>query len=94
MKINDNNYDIETLVNKENPRSKLSTYIKNDIYLNQEDINTLKQYDFDINRYTSIKTLIFDIEDYINNNSDIDLDDLELVAVKLSEENYYQNFNK
>ena len=41
---------------------------------------------------TSLKSLIFDIVDILNDV--VDVDDLEEVSLKLSELNYYNNTNK
>lgn len=65
----------------------------NNIYISEEQKLILDKYEFDVNKYSSIKELIFDIEDYLNNSSDI-FEDLEWVSQMLSEYNYYNNTNK
>lgn len=94
MKINDQELSIEKLVQDTNPRSNLMRYCGNDIYLSDMQIEILKQYGFLYQNYSSIKSLIFDIEEYINENYDQDLDDLESVVSNLSEFDYYHNTNK
>ena len=54
----------------------------------------LKKYGFSIDTYTNLNSLIFDIQDYLDDNYDLELDDLEKLAISLSEMNYYQNTNK
>lgn len=65
----------------------------NDIYVTQEQINILKNYDINIEKYSSINQLIYDIEEYLNNSNEY-LEDLEWVSQSLSEYNYYNNTNK
>lgn len=65
----------------------------NGIYLSDEQIEILNRYDFDYRKYNSINSLLFDIEDYLN-DSYSDLDDLEYVSKSISEFNYYHNTNK
>lgn len=67
--------------------------LKNNIYISKENIKVLEKYGFDINNYNNVKTLIFDIEEYLNNSYD-ELDDLEYVSQVLAENNYYNNTNK
>lgn len=62
------------------------------IYISNQNIEILKKYDIDIDNYTSINQLIYDIEEILN-NSDGD-EDLEWVSQQLSEYNYYNNTNK
>lgn len=65
----------------------------NNIYITDEQVDILKKYDIDINKYNNISELIYDIETYLN-DSYSDLDDLEWVSESLSEYNYYNNVNK
>lgn len=65
----------------------------NNIYVTQEQITILKNYDIDIEKYSSINQLIYDIEEYLNNSNEY-LEDLEWVSQSLSEYNYYNNTNK
>lgn len=65
----------------------------NNIYISDEHIQVLRNYDINIENYNNISDLIFDIEEYLN-NSVTELDDLEWVSQMLSEYNYYNNTNK
>lgn len=65
----------------------------NNIYITLEQINILKKYNIDIEKYSSLNLLIYDIEECLN-NAEIPLDDLEWVSQTLSECNYYNNTNK
>lgn len=93
MKINNSDIDIETLVTEINP-SGMIRKCYNNIYLSDSDVEILKKYNFDINNYSNIEGLIFDIEEYLDSNYDLELDDLEKISINLSEFNYYQNTNK
>ena len=61
------------------------------------DINSLtkevlKRYDIDYKKYISLNSLIFEIEEILN--EEVDASDLEEVSSRLSELNYYNNTNK
>lgn len=94
MKINNSDIDIETLVTEINPLGMIRKCYSNNIYLSDSDVEILKKYNFDINNYSTIESLIFDIEEYLDTNYDLELDDLERLSINLSEFNYYQNTNK
>ncbi len=64
----------------------------NGIYLSDNQINVLKRYNIDYKKYNSIKALIFEIENILNEETD--LEDLETVSESLAEINYYNNTNK
>ena len=61
--------------------------IKNDIYLSNDDIRILKKYDIDYEQFLSMKELLFQLENILNNNED--LEDLEALSLKLAEYNYH-----
>ena len=66
--------------------------VKPNIYLSDDDVRILKRYDIDYMEFTSMKELMFYMEDYLNNmETDEDFEDL---LVKLSEYNYYFKTNK
>lgn len=66
-------------------------YRKNNIYLSEFQISVLKRFDIDYTKYNDIKSIIFEIEDILNNDND---PELEKVSLELSEFNYYNNTNK
>lgn len=94
MKINNEEVSLEKLVSDMNPRADLMKNCGNGIYLSDNQIEILKQYNFEYQNYSNLKSLIFDIEEYLNENYEEDLEDLENVANSLSEFNYYHNTNK
>lgn len=64
----------------------------NGIYLSDNDVQTLKKYNINYEKYSSLNSLIFEIEEILN--EEVDTDDLEQISSKLSELNYYNNTNK
>jgi len=65
----------------------------NNIYISIEQKNILDKYGFDINKYSSVNELLFDLEEYLN-DSYTELEDLEWVSQTVAEYNYYNNTNK
>ena len=84
--------DIDKLISNQEEPSFLKNY-GNGMLLSDKHINILNNYDIDYRKYTNISSLIFDIEEYINDSYE-ELDDLEWVLDDISERNYYQNTNK
>ena len=92
MKINNSEVELTDLV-KEDLHKNLHKLYGNDIYLSDNDIEVLKRYDFNIDKYSNIKSLILDIASYLD-ETDIEADDLEDLLSNLSEFDYYHNTNK
>ena len=61
---------------------------KNKMYLSNNEIKTLEKYNVNYNNYDSLSSLIFDLNEIEGD------DDLEQLAIELSEFNYYNNQNK
>ncbi len=61
---------------------------KNKMYLSNNEIKTLEKYNINYNNYDSLSSLIFDLNEIEGD------DDLEQLAIELSEFNYYNNQNK
>ena len=65
------------------------------ILLNNHEIEVLQRYGFDYNKYSSLNELIFDVDNYINEEGCFnDVDELEEVLDKISEYHYYNEVNK
>ena len=92
MKINDKQIDISELTKDIYNDKNMVKMRGNGIYLSDNQIDVLKKYDIDYTKYSSISSLIFEIEEILNYETD--LDDLEEVSKSLSEINYYNNTNK
>ena len=91
MRINNEEVSVEELVTKLNPRGNMIKDCGNGIYLSVPQIEILKQYGFEYEKYPNAKSLIFDIEEYLNENYE---EELETVVESLAEFNYYNNTNK
>ena len=75
-------------MNLEFDENDLKKERENKMYLSNNEIKTLEKYDVDYKKYDSLSSLIFEL-----NEIDGD-DDLEELAIELSEFNYYNNQNK
>lgn len=89
MMFIENNFDDNCFV--ASPKSFLKKY--NNIYISEEQKDILDKYDINVNNYSDVSGLIYDIEDILNNSTEI-LDDLEWVSSSIAEYNYYNNTNK
>ena len=92
MKVNTTDYDINSLLDDLDIENNLHTYVVNDIYLSNKQINVLKRNNINYKKYTNLSTLIYDIEEYLNDGND-DLE-LENLLDELAEFNYYMNTKK
>lgn len=92
MKINGKDVDINKLINNVYDDKNMIKMRGNGIYLSDNQIEVLKRYDIDYKKYSSLNSLIFEIEEILNN--DVEANDLEEVSSRLSELNYYNNTNK
>ncbi len=92
MKIKGKDVDINKLINNVYDDKNMIKMRGNGIYLSDNQIEVLKRYDIDYKKYSSLNSLIFEIEEILNN--DVDANDLEEVSSRLSELNYYNNTNK
>ncbi len=92
MKIKGKDVDLNKLINNVYDDKNMIKMRGNSIYLSDNQIEVLKRYDIDYKKYISLNSLIFEIEEILNN--DVDANDLEEVSSRLSELNYYNNTNK
>lgn len=93
MKINGKELNVETIVDEIDIKNNFRINRGNDIYLSNNQISILERNKIDYKKYSSLSSLIFDIEEYLNNTSEID-EELDALLVDLSELNYYKNTNK
>lgn len=88
-----NKEEIEKYVNDTIKNNKLQKI--NDFYLSKRQIDILEKYNIDYKNVLDIKELIFNIENYLNDNyCSSDLYDLDNLSRELSEFNYYYRTNK
>ena len=92
MNFKDKKLDINDLTKDVYNDKTMMKMRGNGIYLSDNQIEVLKRYDIDYSKYSSLSSLIFEIEEILNNETDIE--DLEEVSQRLSELNYYNNTNK
>ncbi|MBE6160801.1 MAG: hypothetical protein E7158_01080 [Firmicutes bacterium] len=83
----------EDIITKDINKNMLKK-LDNGLLLSDAHIEILERYGFDCKKYASIEELIFDIEEFLNEEGDSDCGDLDWVSADLSERNYYQNTNK
>lgn len=92
MKINGKEIDINEITKEIYSEKSMLKIRGNGIYLSDNQIEVLKKYNINYQNYNSISSLIFEIENLLN--EDADLVDLEEVSSRLAELNYYNNTNK
>ena len=63
----------------------------NGIYLTDNEVNILKSNGFDVNKYSNVKELMFDLEEAWEENEN---DELDMILSSIAEFNYYHNTNK
>lgn len=83
----------DDLITKDIKKNMLKE-LDNGLLLSGAHIEILERYGFDYRKYSSINELIFDIEEFLNEEGDSDCGDLDWVSSDLSERNYYNNTNK
>lgn len=92
MKINNEEINLNKLIDDIYDDKNMIKMRGNGIYLSDNDVQILKKYNINYEEYSSLNSLIFEIEEILN--EEIDADDLEQISSKLSELNYYNNTNK
>lgn len=66
---------------------------ENDLYLSDYQVEVLKRYNLDYHDFSDMKSLLFMIEDILEQSPE-ELEDLATVADQISEFNYYNLTNK
>ena len=90
MEVNGKKLDIDSLTKDVYNDKSMIKMRGNGIYLSDNQIEVLKRYDIDYKKYISLNSLIFEIEEILN--EEVDASDLEEVSSRLSELN--NNTNK
>lgn len=91
MLINNKEVSVDSLIKELNIESDYIKRRSNGLYLSDNQIEVLRKYDINYEKYTNLNSLIFEIEEILNEQ---ELEDLEEVSSKLAELNYYNNTNK
>ncbi len=92
MKINDKEIDVNEITKDIYNDKGMIKMRGNGIYLSDNQIEVLEKYNIYYTNYASLSSLIFEIEEILNEETDIE--DLEEVSQKLAEINYYNYTNK
>ncbi len=66
----------------------------NGIIVTKHEEEVLSSIGFNPKEYSSLSSLIFDIENYLEESSNDEYDELDDILNKMSERNYYLNTNK
>lgn len=64
---------------------------ENGMFLSNNQVKTLKKNNIDYNNYDNLESLIFELNNVIN---EVDDEELESLAIDLADFNYYNNQNK
>lgn len=83
--------DLSNLQVEINPDYTMMKKLSNGLYLSQEQIDILEEFNIDYMSCKSLSDLIYVIEE-INNEAEYDV--LSNLLDVLQERNYYENFNK
>lgn len=87
-------YELEKLIPTD-LRKHVSEKRTNGMFLSDYQIEVLQSHGFSYQKYSSIKELLFDVEDYLNTDYDsTDNNSLDLVASELAEREYYNHTNQ
>ena len=93
MEVNGKKLDINELVSGLHLKDNFIHDVGNGIYLSNNQIEVLKRNGIDYNKYCNLSSLIFDIENQLNDDVEAD-EELESLLSSLSEINYYKNTKK
>ena len=85
-------FDIDSLIGQIDFESNKFNNI-NGLMLTNREVEVLDRYKIDYKKCTSLKEIIFEIEDIIQ-DMDIVEEDLDYILSTISERDYYKNTNK
>ena len=91
MKIKNTDVSIEEAINFSKQNELLLKHRKNGILLSDYQVNVLKNNGFNYDKYTNIKELLFDIEEFLNTQYVFELD---LLSEQIAELIYYRDTKK
>lgn len=92
MIINGKDIKIEDIITELDIDKNILQKRNNNLTLRDSQIETLKKYNINYESHTSLNSLIFEIEEILNYETD--LEDLEQLSEELQEMNYYNYTNK
>lgn len=91
MKIRDTNISIDEAIKLSNYDNLLLKHYNNGILLSDYQVGILKNNGFDYTKYGSMQELLFDIEEYLNDEYN---DELDIVSNQIAELIYYKDTKK
>lgn len=86
-------YDIEKLVGEMDFSSNQLQQVNKKILLTNHEIEVLQRYKIDYIHCNSLKEVLYEIENVIEDMDLVD-EDLDTISQSISERDYYQNTNK
>ncbi len=92
MRLNGKDINIEDIITEVDIDKNIPKKRKNNLVLRDSQIEILKKYNINYETHTSLKSLIFEIEEILNYETD--LEDLEQLSEELEEMSYYNYTNK
>lgn len=94
MEIRNEEVNIDDLLKDVDLEKDMLKDYGNGMLLTENYIEILNKYDIDYKKYSNLNSLIYEIEECLNDSYGLDVGDLEWLATELSERNYYQNTRK
>ena len=92
MRLNGKDVNIEDIITEVDIDKNVPKKRNNNLVLRDSQIEILKKYNINYEAHTSLKSLIFEIEEILNYETD--LEDLEQLSEELEEMSYYNYTNK
>ncbi len=92
MRLNGKDINIEDIITEVDIDKNIPKKRNNNLVLRDSQIEILKKYNINYETHTSLKSLIFEIEEILNYETD--LEDLEQLSEELEEMSYYNYTNK
>lgn len=92
MRLNGKDINIEDIITEVDIDKNIPKKRNNNLVLRDSQIEILKKYNINYETHTSLKSLIFEIEEILNYETDPE--DLEQLSEELEEMSYYNYTNK
>lgn len=92
VRLNGKDINIEDIITEVDIDKNIPKKRNNNLVLRDSQIEILKKYNINYEAHTSLKSLIFEIEEILNYETD--LEDLEQLSEELEEMSYYNYTNK
>lgn len=92
MRLNGKDISVEDIITEVDIDKNIPKKRNNNLVLRDSQIEILKKYNINYEAHTSLKSLIFEIEEILNYETD--LEDLEQLSEELEEMSYYNYTNK